>query len=322
MSEQNTDVTPELLAATYDLGGVVGWARAAEGSAGEIHRLVTATGTYAAKEFVAQRPTAVDLAWRVAFTDACRAAGVPGPETLRTTGGDLLFDHPGTGRPWLVQPWVEGTRPERTDLPATVWLAGQAALIHQLEVPCRPGEEVHPFYVRVDADWAGLADSARGSAWGTRLAERAAEFAELTAFVNAAPVGTLVSCHRDLKTANTLLGPDGDRFLLDWDTSGPQEPWRELGTLLIHHVRDDAAVGAIAGAYRKAGGPGWPAGATLFATGLAVWLNFLDGQVCTALDESADADDRAFAESIATRLTEDIPGFDVLGSAAGVAAGS
>ncbi|WP_018352651.1 phosphotransferase enzyme family protein [Longispora albida] len=325
MSELSGDVTPALLASAYTLGSVSGWAQAAEGSAGEIFRLVTSEGVFAAKEFTGeQRPASEDLEWRAGFASACRAAGVPSPDTLRTTSGGLLFDHPETGRPWLVQPWVDGTVPDRTDLAATVWLAEQAALIHQLAVPCRAGEEVFPFYVQVDADWAGLAAGAQeaGLEWAGRLADRAAEFAELTEFVNAAPIGDVVSCHRDLKTANTLAGADGSRCLLDWDTAGPQEPWRELGTLLIHHVRDEAALRAIAGAYRRAGGPAWPEGAVLFATGLAVWLNFLDGQVSAALDPEADEDARDFAEFIAPKLTEDIPGFAMLDAAAGVVAAS
>lgn len=314
--------TARLLAEAYRLGKVTGWTRAGRGWAGEIFRLETARGVYAAKEFASHRPDPGALERRVAFADACRAAGVPNPRTLRADGA-VVVEHPETGRSWVVQDFAEGTPPERTDLPAAMWLARQAATIGRLAVPVDAGERVHPFYAEVTADWtraAGDADAA-GCAWAGRLGQRIAEFTELAALVNGTPFGDVVTCHRDLKAHNTLLAADGSRALLDWDTSGAQEPWRELGLLLIHHVGDDAATAAIAGAYRDAGGGAWPAGPELFATGLAVWLNFLHGQIGVVLDAGSAADRRARAGESAQQLVGRIPSMGALAHAAAVFAG-
>jgi aminoglycoside phosphotransferase (APT) family kinase protein len=315
MSEEKT---PELLARAYRVGAVIGWAPAARGWAGEIFRLRTPSGAYAAKEFVTQRPDIAAIERQVAFADACRAAGVPNPETLSTAGGGLLFDHPATGRPWLMQRWVDGAAPERTDVPTACWLAYQAATIHRLAVPCDPAEPVNPFYAVARTGWAEIAETARGAgfAFAPRLGSRADEFEDLAALVNAVPVGEVVTCHRDLKSTNTLVGADGARFLLDWDTSGPQEPWRELGMLLLHHVGSGEALADIAGAYRSAGGRSGPSGAEVFATGLAVWLNFLYGQICGALDPAMDDRFRASARESAGQLVDGIPSLSALDTAA------
>lgn len=123
-------------------------------------------------------------------------------------------------------------------------------------------------------------------------------------------------CHRDLQANNTLLDDDGRRWLLDWDNCGPQETWRELGTVLLPHVGDDAAVARIAGACRDAGGDDWPETPQLFATGLAVWLNFLHGQALVALGEAADPAHRAFAADKVAALVPGVPSMQALDCAA------
>ncbi|WP_117209795.1 hypothetical protein [Allorhizocola rhizosphaerae] len=193
---------PEHIAEVYGVGTMIAWTPAARGWAGEIFHLVTSSGSYAAKEFLTQRPDVAKIEWQVGFADACRAAGVPNPETLSTVRGDLLLDHPATGRPWLVQRWADGTVPERTDLPTACWLARQA----------------------------------------------------------------------------------------------------------------------VASAYRLGGGELVPDGPELFATGLAVWLNFLYGQICGALDPAMDDRFRASAVESAGHLVCGIPGLDALTAAARTAA--
>ncbi len=114
-------------------------------------------------------------------------------------------------------------------------------------------------------------------------------------------------CHRDVKAVNTLLGPGGERWLLDWDNCGPLESWREFGNLLLHHVGRDLAVVDIVGAYRDAGGCALPASPAVFATGVAVWLNFLHGQALVALDDAADREHRKFAAAGVTALVDGMP---------------
>lgn len=308
----------ELIAQAYGLGSVVGWKPAARGWAGEIFQLVTDSGTYAAKEFLTQQPDAARIGRQVAFADKCRAAGVPNPETEPTSRGDLLFDHPGTGRPWLVQRWAYGIVPGRKDLPTACWLASQAAVIHRLAVPSDPDEPVTPFYTEARNGWDDIAATASNAAiaWAARLEARIGEFEELAALVNATPVGEVVTCHRDLKATNTLVDGNGGRQLLDWDTAGPQAPWRELGMLLLHHVGDDDALGAVAQAYQSGGGEPWRGGVELFASGLAVWLNFLYGQIRGALDPEMDERFRLSAQDSAERLVDGIASIDALSAAA------
>lgn len=315
------DCDADWLSAQYRLGEVHGSELAARGAMGEIYRLTTSTGTYAAKVFFWEALRERDAEWVVHFTDQCRGAGVPSPATLRSTADSVLSMSPRSGLVWQVQKWAPGRVPDCDDVPAAVWLAQQMAAIHRLVVP-GPHDDVDPWYTEVQHDWDRLAAAAEraGAGWAGRLTARKREFRELSALVNSVGVGERVACHRDLKAVNTLVTEDGRRWLLDWDNCGPQQPWRELGTVLMDHVGNDTALRQIAMAYREAGGPGWPRTADLFATGLAVWLNFLHGQAQLALDETAEPQHRVFAEERIAALILGVPSLHALESAAGQAA--
>ncbi len=168
---------------------------------------------------------------------------------------------------------------------------------------------MHPFYTTVDVGWAALADRAvdAGADWAPRLAGRSAELADLAAWASATPLGPTRRCHRDLKANNTLLEPDGRRWLLDWEDAGPHDPAREVGTVLLHHVPDEGVLGRLAAAYGAAGGVALPEGAEVFASGIAVWLNFLGGQVGVLLDPDAGAEHHAFATPKVRGLLDDVP---------------
>lgn len=236
--------------------------------------------------------------------------------------GGALAVHPENGLVWQVQQWVPGRVPDHNDVPTAVWLAQQMASIHRLALPCG-ADTIDEWYTEVRHDWQGLADHANqaGVPWAAGLAERATEFEALTALVNSVDIGEPVYCHRDVQANNTLLDDDGRRWLLDWDNCGPQEPWREFGNLLLQHVADDAAVAGIAAAYREAGGIDWPQTPALFATGLAVWLNFLHGQALVALDKATDPGQRAFATDKVTALAAGVPSMQALECAAAATRG-
>lgn len=297
----------------YRLGSMRGWSFATRGAMGQIYRLSTTRGDYAAKAFFWEAPDETRAESVITFTSACREAGVPSPMTERGVAGALLTMHPQTGLVWQVQRWVPGRVPDADDVPTAVWLAQQMATIHRLALPCG-GDTVDEWYTEVRHDWQALADHANraGVPWAAGLAERATEFEALTALVNSVGIGEPVYCHRDLQANNTMLNDNGRRWLLDWDNCGPQEPWREFGNLLLQHVEDDAATASIAAAYRQSGGVDWPPTPTLFATGLAVWLNFLHGQGLVVLDEAADPRHRAFATENVTALVAGVPSMQTL----------
>ncbi len=302
----------------YGFGDLVSWRLAARGAMGEVYQLVTTKAAYAAKVFFWEAPDEVRAGEVADFAAACRAAGVPSPPIERTRTGSAVCTSPVTGNVWQVQQWAPGRVPERDDVATAEWLAVQMAIIHQLALPCGDHAKLDGWYTRVAHDWAGLGrlSVASGMSWSDGIVRRRAEFEALSTVVNGLGVGELVQCHRDLKAVNTLVAGDGSRKLLDWDNCGPQQPWRELGAVLLHCAGDEAAVARIAAAYRRAGGPAWPETVELFATGLAVWLNFLHGQALVAMDPAADETHRAFAQETVSALVEGVPTLKALERAA------
>jgi thiamine kinase-like enzyme len=141
--------------------------------------------------------------------------------------------------------------------------------------------------------------------------------------VNNVPVGPGVSCHRDLQHDNVLRDRAGRNWLLDWDNHGPLEPWRELGALLVAAVPDLERIGRLAAAYRKeTGTDALPDGPELFATGLAVWLNFLSEQV-RAVTHPEDGDEHlAWSARMVGQLLGPFPAVAELARAAAVVSGS
>ena len=223
-----------------------------------------------------------------------------------------MRDASGTG--WRVHVFAPGVVPDRSDLAAQRWVLEQGALIHGLALDPAPGDTVHAFYTASTVDWAELAARAVavGTEWAPRLRARAAEFGELGAWATSVPLRSPVLCHRDLKANNTLVERDGTRCLFDWDDVGAHDPAREVGTVLLHHVPDEAALGLLAAAYGAAGGAPLPEGPELFASGVAVWLNVLAGQVGVLLDAEAEPEHHEFALPKVRGLLEDVPAHDVL----------
>jgi Ser/Thr protein kinase RdoA (MazF antagonist) len=309
------------LAERYGLGPVAELRPVARGAVGRIHRLVTASGIYAAKEYFWWRREEEQVSEVADFVDRCRAAGVVAAAYVRDESGRTVHDHPSTGRSWTVHDWVGGRVPPPTDFETARWLARQAAAMHRLAVPAGEYRDAH-WYCRVQDDWTDLADRARssGASWFGELVARLPELRELTRFVNEVPIGPTVMSHRDLKPENTLRdeGVDGSWSLLDWDNAGPHEPWREIGTMLLHHVGTGEEPAALAQEYRDAGGMEMPVDESVFASGVAIWLNFLRAQSRLALDETQDAEHRAFAQDRVPALIHGLPSLAALADAARV----
>lgn len=318
MPDAPGDATAAAVADAFGVGRVTAFELAARGSMGRVFHLSTPSGEYAAKEFFWHRPTDDDAAAIVAFADACRDAGVASPRSLVGRSGAHIVDLDG-GAAWSLQEWADGGRPRRTDVQATRWLMRQAAVIHRLGRPAGEivGDDLH-WYCRVGDAWDELQDAASTASapWAGRLAERVPGFRELAGMVNEMPVGAAVQCHRDLQPANTLTGADGAFTLIDWDNAGPHEPWREIGNSLLHSCEEPELVRILAADYRAAGGFDLPRGPQLFATGVAVWLNFLQGQIGLTLDEAQAPEHRAHAADKVAGMVEGMPTLRDLESAA------
>lgn len=298
----------------FDLPAAVSMTRVARGAMGAVWRLQVAGGTYAAKELFDVRPDPEALAIEVEFVDACRRAGVRCPRPIQDSAGGYAVRYPETGRLWRLYEWVDGTVPNHRDEPTVVWLAEQIGRIHGLGLEAGPG--ALPFYHRVDVDWPQVAADAAQVSWAANLAAMVDRLTTLSELVNATPVGEMLMCHRDVKATNVIADRSGGRWLVDWDNAGAMAPWREVGLLLMHHLADPDALARIGAAYRRSGGVELPVGVGLFATGLAVWLNFLDGQARAAIDPATGADHRRYAEEKVTGLLTVMPPVDRLERAA------
>jgi Phosphotransferase enzyme family len=311
-------VVASFLVERFGLAGPAELAPVARGAMGAVWRLQPARGpAYAVKELFWFDPGEDRVADELGFVDRCRAAGVPSPRAVATPDGRYVVT--GAEGWWRLYEWVDGTSPARQDPATADWLMAQMARIHALGVT-EPAEPVDPWYQRIDVDWPAPAERVAGLPWADRLTAAVPRLAELTELVNRQPAGEAVWCHRDLNGSNVLAGPGG-RWLVDWDNAGPLEPWREFGALLTEHLDDHAALTRLARSYAAAGGPATslPAGPAMFATGLAIWLNFLAGQAEEAL--RTDSEHRSWATDRVDGLLGPFPTDGELTAAADLVSG-
>lgn len=75
--------------------------------------------------------------------------------------------------------------------------------------------------------------------------------------------------------------------------------WREMGNLLVHWWRRPDVLSQLTRTYRQAGGSAYPAGAGVFASGMAQWLNFLGAQAAKTLPWRTRQCERASSASTA-----------------------
>lgn len=286
---------------------------------GAIWRLdLTAFGhrTLAAKEFIEYVPDERDVANEIALRDAAAAAGVPSPASVGFRSGYVAVD-PRTGRGWRCYDWIHGHQ-AADDRETRLWLIRQLATIHRLG-RTEPTPSINPWYLRVDADWGALVTEVRaaGLPWATRF-ERLVEesVTGLVAFIRDVPAGTPLWSHCDLQPANVMIGADGGRQLVDWDNAGGASDWRELGGRLIDFVEAPADLRAAYGSYRAAGGTARVTGPSVFATAIAVRLNFLAEQARRLTDPTTSEDDRDYATGLFPGLLDDVPRLDRLIEAA------
>jgi hypothetical protein len=311
MSADRMDVA-RWLAEGFGLPEPVELLPTARGAMGAVWELRTAGGVFAAKELFWFDGDVAAVRREVAFRAACAEVGVRSPQPLVGVEGEYVVRRDGGW--WRLFEWADGEVPDRWDVEVSCWVATQMAAIHRPD--WQGGEaETEPWYHRVDVDWAALLEVAERAKvdWARELHDLRPRLAQLTAVGNAVPVGRQVWCHRDLGNANVLRSTvAGGNWLVDWDNVGPLSPERELGALLMLQVDRPDNVRRVAGAYREAGGPAEIDGPGGFATGLAIWLNFLHGQGTAALDTELADQHRQFADRQVRSLLGSLPQLTIL----------
>jgi Ser/Thr protein kinase RdoA (MazF antagonist) len=273
------------------------------GALGQIWRVELGSDRFALKEIFYEPPSEALIEAELAFARRAVAAGVRVPASHPDREGRHLLTTPdGT---WLrLYDWVD-LRPVDPGAPATPGDLGiLLARLHR----CAPvmavevgGEPPYDWYNRVPEthEWAAVVTS--GATWAGPLGERLTTLPELCAAVGPVEPGELIGCHRDLHPENVLADPTGALVVVDWDNLGPGTPGRELGRVVFDWFFDGTvvdldAVREMHETYRQAGGPGRLARPADFTMMLACRLNFLLVQARVALDPTAEARHREWAE--------------------------
>ena len=275
---------------------------AARGKQGAVWSLETDGGRFAVK--LPFEPVAEDgVRAATEFHEAAYAAGVPTPRVYRTLAGAVFADV-GSARVRVYE-WVEVLPPDTSLDPGLV--GATVARVHRVPEPRRDHSPVSAWYAepvgarRWDALVARL--RAAGAPFAPALAGLRDELVALDAWV--VPPRRVRTSHRDLWADNLLPTPAGGVCVLDWENSGPADPWYELGCVLFEFGRGDAGrARALVEAYRAAGGPGRLTRRGDFSM-LIAQLGHIAEHAANAWLTATDADARADAAAWVDELLGD-----------------
>ena len=252
--EKLTDAQIAAVADAFGLGDVVSFiGPTGRGEAGFVFRLRTSNGTWAVKRLIHPQREA-EVREDVEFVTAARAAGVPTPAMLTTTGsGAVLLDLADTQV--RVSEWVDLTDVDPTLDAAAVGAALGA--LHRTRFNGSRGED--PWYrqpvgtARWDELIAALTDAR--APFADDLVRLREEFVALERIM--VDPHDLRTCHRDLFPENLRGTATGSMCVIDWDNHGLAGASQELAFVVWSFAggRADRAR-TIVDSYRASGGPG------------------------------------------------------------------
>ncbi len=296
----------EAVAAAFGLGKPLApMGFAARGAMGEVWKLTTERGQFAAKKLFAwARDDRFELEARV--TEAAIAAGIETPAVVRAATGEVT--HHIDGDRWRVFAWHDLGLAYAPPLDAVnAERVGEAlARLHGLGLEGEASRIIPWFTARRDAAaWRWMEGEAR---------EAEAPFAEaLTAALpglielvgTARPEGFTGPCvlsHCDLNAGNIWTG-QGGLALIDWEHAGDIPPLWELGAgLVTWAIGPEGAVDAgAANALARGYGAACALDIGVFAGAVSAHLNWSLNRAHAALTHR-DADERARAADEACKL--------------------
>jgi len=223
----------------------------ARGKQGLVWRLDTSDRSWAVKVLFHQSGED-EVRSAAAFQEAACAAGIPAPQVRRTTEGCVFATCEGSQV--RVYEWVDLQGPDARIDPELV--GAVVAAIHRVSA-IDPSPPDPWYYEPVGAGrWDELVGQLleAGAPFARRLAGLRDELIALESWIE--PPDLLQTCHRDLWADNVLATADGGVCVIDWENSGPADPSQELGCVLFEFARSDPGrARALAGSYRRAGGP-------------------------------------------------------------------
>ena len=226
----------------------------ARGEQGQVWRLTTPEGTWAAKEPF-EPPDVEESEGCAHFQEAAVQAGVPAPRVVRAVDGTVVVDV-GSAQVLLYE-WVD-LGPRTTDLDPAL-IGRVTAELHQVRVDDSNPE--HWWYTDpIGADgWTGLVaeTAAAGAPFADALAAYQPELVAMESLIEKAEV--LRCCHRDLWADNVLpaVGGGGGVCVIDWENAGLADPAQELALVVFEFGRSEPArARTLLQAYVTGGGPG------------------------------------------------------------------
>ena len=272
------------LARRFGLGEVHGAAAfVARGAMGEVWRLETTRGAWAVKwqfPWGPVQPRPADVGVQL----AAAAAGIPLPGPVLTPAGEAVAR---IGSHHVrVYEWANLARP--AEPPVDDQTAAEAGrllgVLHGLALPATEPDD--PWYAEVPplADWAALTDHAAAArlTWADQLAGAQERISGLSARATVpSRRARRIVCHRDFNPDNVVPASSGDHLVvLDWENAGPLDPGRELGYALFAWAAgpgqiSTTSVASLLDGYATALGTDPALGPGMFATAIAVHLNFL-----------------------------------------------